>query len=112
MVEEVWAAEVETRNYMWADVMAEDIMISIYQVKNISEKDLPTCIVGMYVDAGRRYFRFIAESATDDDSYFDTLDDITYQWDLDGLSARGKLTGYFGFAFLQSPGLASDGIDN
>ena len=103
--------EVETRNYMWADVMAEDIMISIYQVKNISEKDLPTCIVGMYVDADVGTSGSYGD-ATDDDSYFDTLDDITYQWDLDGLSARGKLTGYFGFAFLQSPGLGNDGIDN
>lgn len=103
--------QVETRNYQWADVMAEDIIISIYQVKNVSEKDLVKNIVGMYVDADVGTSG-ASSDAGDDDSSFDTGDDIVYQWDLDGLSAKGKETGYFGFAFLQSPGIADDGIDN
>ncbi|MBN2008163.1 hypothetical protein JW960_02320 [candidate division KSB1 bacterium] len=103
--------EVETRNYQWADVMAEDIIISIYQVKNISEKDLLKCVLGMYIDADIGTSAGSSD-AGDDASSFDTKDDITYQWDLNGLSAKGKPTGYFGFAFLQSPGIATDGIDN
>jgi hypothetical protein len=102
--------QVETRNYQWSDVMAEDIIISIYQVKNISEKDLPKNVVGMYVDADIGTSG-ASSDAGDDDSSFDTKDDIVYQWDLDGLSAKGKKTGYFGFAFLQSPGRV-DGKDN
>ncbi|NLP12711.1 hypothetical protein GX408_20105, partial [bacterium] len=103
--------EVEVRNYQWSDVMAEDIIISIYQVKNISEKRLDKNLVGMYVDADVGTSG-PSSDAGDDDSSFDTVDDITYQWDLDGLSAKGKKTGYFGFAFLQSPGIANDGRDN
>jgi hypothetical protein len=103
--------QVEVRNYQWSDVMAEDIIISIYQVKNVSEKDLPKNIVGMYIDADIGTSG-PSSDAGDDDSSFDTKDDITYQWDLDGLSAKGKKTGYFGFAFLQSPGIATDGKDN
>ncbi len=103
--------EVETRNYQWADVMAEDIIISIYQVKNISEKDLEKCVLGMYVDADIGTSG-PSSDAGDDASSFDIREDITYQWDLDGLSAKGKPTGHFGFAFLQSPGIDDDGIDN
>jgi len=103
--------EVEVRNYQWSDVMAEDIIISIYQVKNISEKRLNKNLVGMYIDADIGTSG-ASSDAGDDDSSFDTVDDITYQWDLDGLSAKGKKTGYFGFAFLQSPGIANDGRDN
>ncbi len=102
--------QVEVRNYQWSDVMAEDIIISIYQVKNMSEKNLPKNVVGMYVDADIGTSG-PSSDAGDDDSSFDTKDDIVYQWDLDGLSAKGKKTGYFGFAFLQSPGLI-DGKDN
>lgn len=103
--------EVEARNYQWADVMAEDIIISIYQVKNVSEKNLPKCVLGMYIDADIGTSG-PSSDAGDDASNFDTREDITYQWDLDGLSAKGKPTGHFGFAFLQSPGIANDGIDN
>ncbi|MBD3288112.1 hypothetical protein GF337_04855 [candidate division KSB1 bacterium] len=103
--------EVETRNYQWADVMAEDIIISIYQVKNVSEKNLPKCVLGMYIDADVGTSG-PSSDAGDDASSFDTREDITYQWDLDGLSAKGKPTGHFGFAFLQSPGIANDGLDN
>ncbi|MCH8940912.1 MAG: hypothetical protein IIA48_00510 [Bacteroidetes bacterium] len=98
--------EVEVRNFQWSNPLAEDILISIYIIKNVSEKPLNKNIVGMYVDAD------IGRSDSDDDaSSFDIVDDITFQWDLDGLDLQGRQTGYFGFAFLQSPGLI-DGIDN
>lgn len=98
--------EVSVRNYQWVNPLAEDILISTYHVKNISDKTLEKNIVGMYVDAD------IGQGDSEDDiSSFDTIDDITYQWDFDGLDLQGRLTGYFGFAFLQSPGKI-DGIDN
>ncbi len=98
--------EVEVRNYQWNHPLAEDILISIYQVKNVSPRPLDKNIVGMYVDAdlGRG-------DADDDGSDFDRIDDITWQWDMDFLDRQGRPIGYFGFAFLQSPGLIDD-IDN
>ena len=99
--------EVEVRNFQWSNPLAEDILISIYIIKNISSKSLNKNIVGMYVDAD------IGRSDSEDDaSSFDIVDDITFQWDLDGLDLQGRITGYFGFAFLQSPGNSNDGIDN
>ena len=98
--------EVEVRNFQWSNPLAEDILISIYQIKNVSDIPLNKNIVGMYVDAD------IGQGDSEDDaSSFDIIDDITFQWDLDGLDLQGRQTGYFGFAFLQSPGLI-DGIDN
>lgn len=102
--------EVEVRNLQWADILAEDIIISIYQLKNVSDKDLPKDLVGMYIDADIGT-EGTSSDAGDDASFFDTVDDITWQWDLDGLSAKGKRVGYFGFAFLLSPGIDNDGID-
>ena len=98
--------QVEVRNFQWSNPLAEDILISIYKIKNVSQKPLNKNIVGMYVDAD------IGQGDSEDDaSAFDTFDDITFQWDLDGLDLQGRPTGYFGFAFLLSPGLI-DGIDN
>ena len=99
--------QVEVRNFQWSNPLAEDILITTYRITNESEKPLNKNIVGMYVDSD------IGQGdAEDDASSFDTVDDITYQWDLNGLDLQGRKTGYFGFAFLLSPGNDHDGIDN
>jgi hypothetical protein len=96
---------VEVRNYQWASRLSEDIFISIFDVTNAG-KDLEKCIVGMYVDPD------MGGSLSGDDASFDNVDDITYAWNKNFRSTNGLPMGYFGFAFLESPGLARDGIDN
>jgi hypothetical protein len=96
---------VEVRNYQWSSRLAEDIWISIYDVTN-NGKDLNKCVVGMLVDPD------MGGSLSGDDASFDQHEDITYAWNKAGVSDKGIPTGYFGFAFLESPGLADDGIDN
>jgi len=99
--------QVEVRNFQWDNPLAEDILITIYRLTNVSDRPLNKNIVGMYVDSD------VGQGdAEDDASSFDTVDDITYQWDLNGLDLQGRKTGYFGFAFLLSPGNDHDGIDN
>lgn len=97
--------EVEVRNYQWSSRLAEDILISIYDVTN-KGKDLNKAVVGMYVDPD------LGGSLSGDDASFDEVDDITYAFNRIGLASNGLPIGYFGFAFLESPGLARDGIDN
>jgi hypothetical protein len=97
--------KVEVRNYQWSSRLAEDILISIYDVTN-QGKDLNKCIVGMYVDPD------LGGSLEGDDASFDDVDDITYAYNRVGLASNGLPVGYFGFAFLESPGLPNDGIDN
>lgn len=94
--------EVRVRTYQWADPLAEDILISIYDITNTSDTLLNNVTFGMYVDAD-------VGGPLNDLMSFDPTGDIniTYQWDY--VSAE---TGFFGFAFLESPGIDSDGFDN
>jgi len=96
--------KVSVRNYQWSARLAEDILISIYDTEN-EGSDLNKVIVGMYVDPD------LGGDTGGDDASFDEKDDITYAYNKKGISSRGIPIGYFGFAFLESPGLI-DGIDN
>ncbi|RLG89360.1 MAG: hypothetical protein DRO16_04105, partial [Thermoprotei archaeon] len=96
---------VNVRNYQWNARLAEDIMVSIYDVTNYGKK-LSKVVVGMYSDVD------VGGTSGSDEADFDTFDDITYLWDKSGLSNQGLPTGYFGFAFLESPGLSNNRIDD
>ncbi|MCK4641682.1 MAG: hypothetical protein KAU06_10105, partial [Candidatus Marinimicrobia bacterium] len=100
--------EVKVRGYQWAAVEAEDILIIRYDIANVSHKDLETVVFGMYVDA------MVGGIKDDPDhAYFDKIDDITYCWDHDGIDNRGRTgLGYFGYAFLESPGNPLNGVDD
>jgi hypothetical protein len=98
--------EVEVRNYQWNHPLAEDILISTYDIKNVSTKTLPRVIVGMNADID------VGGRASGNLANFDTVDDITYQWHKEGISQQGLPSGYFGFAFLQSPGNVKNKIDD
>ena len=96
---------VEVRNYQWTARLAEDIMISIYDITNYGKK-LNKVVVGMYNDVD------VGGSLSGDEANFDTKDDITYVWEKSGLSQQGLPTGYFGFAFLESPGISNNRKDD
>ena len=97
---------IEARTYQWNARLAEDILINIYDITN-NGKNLEKCVVGMLVDPD------MGGQANNDDADFDTFDDITYTWNLGGRELdTGLPIGYFGFAFLESPGLAFDSTDN
>ncbi len=101
--------EVAVRGYQWVNVQAEDILICRYDIRNVSDKDLEKVVFGMYVDPAIGG----EGDSVDDLADFQSEDDITYMWDRDGLDNRGRPgVGYFGFAFLESPGEPLDGIDN
>jgi len=96
---------VEVRNYQWNHPLAEDIIISRYNIINYG-KDIERAIVGMYNDVD------VGGTLGGDDANYDKIDDITYVWDKSGLANNGLPTGYFGFAFLESPGLDKNNIDD
>lgn len=101
--------EVKVRGYQWVQVEAEDILITRYDIQNVSDKDLDKVVFGMYVDPAVGG----EGDSQDDDAFFDEIDDITYCWDLDGIDNKGRPgVGYFGFAFLESPGDPLNGIDD
>jgi len=97
---------VETRGYQWQNPLARDAKFWEYNISNISDYDLPHVAFGYHVDNA------IGNDSNDELGYFDTYLDIAYSWDIDGIGSGGLETGIMGFAFLESPGLAYDNIDN
>ncbi len=101
--------ETEVRLYQWANPLAEDVIFLIYKITNKSEKDLDKVIFGMWGDphvGGPNDW-------PDDWAFFDRDLNMVFAWDDDGRSdIAGRVPGYFGYKFLESPGVADDGIDN
>ncbi|MEE3204876.1 MAG: hypothetical protein VX233_06110, partial [Candidatus Neomarinimicrobiota bacterium] len=89
---------------------AEDIIIVTYWIMNVGSSRLDSVIFGMYGDADVGG----ASDFSDDDAWFDTENDMVYQWDHNGWSNSygGFKPVYFGWSFLESPGNPHDGIDN
>ena len=54
----------------------------------------------------------IGGRTSNNEAFFDTADDITYQWNKQNLVVNGFKVGYGGVGFLESPGLPADGRDN
>jgi len=102
--------DVSVRGYQWAHPAAEDILIFTYWIKNISSWDYQKFIFGMYGDAD------VGDDGDqhDDDAWFDTGNDIVYQWDHDMWSMidGGFVPAYFGWKYLESPGNPLDNLDN
>jgi len=99
---------VEVRGFQWSHVLAEDIIFWHYDIVNISDYDLDSTCFGFYSDPG--------VGGTDDNGdnvYYDSKLDLTYAWDSDGLGIPDNwVTGYYGYAYLESPGNALNGIDD
>ncbi len=98
---------VETRGFQWSNPQARDAIFWEYNIANISDYDLTEVAFGYWVDNG------IGENEPYDDlGYFDKTLDLAYSWDIDGIGKGGLKTGVMGFAYLESPGLPFDNVDN
>ncbi|MBU2492922.1 MAG: hypothetical protein KJ571_09885 [Bacteroidetes bacterium] len=100
---------VEVRGFQWSHVLAEDIIFWHYDIVNISDRNYEKTYFGFYTDTG------VGGSGDngDDNASFDTKIDLAYAFDDDGFGAPGRfVTGYYGYAYLESPGDATNGIDD
>ncbi len=101
--------EVGVRAFQWNHILAEDCIFWHYDITNIGTTDYDSTVFGFYIDwgVGGTY-----NSSDDAGSYFTDID-LAYAWDVDDEGDNGwSPVGYSGFAFLESPGDATDGIDN
>jgi hypothetical protein len=98
---------VETRGFQWNNPQARDAIFWEYNISNTSKYDLPEVCFGYWVDNA-----IGGDGADDELGYFNNLFDMSYSWDENGVGIAGLLPGIMGFAYLESPGLAYDGIDN
>jgi len=101
---------VKVRGYQWNNPQSRDAIFWEYDISNISDYDLTEVAFGYWLDNGIGHR---GDSCDQDDiGFFDKYEDMAYSWDIDGVGAGGLRTGILGFAFLESPGIPTDGIDN
>ncbi len=109
--------EVKVRALQWKQFLAQDVIFWLYEITNESttnyNKTEFCMLVGTYV--GVTSTEDVKEY-DDDWSFFDAELDITYTGDFPDNNQRNPLwtgpVGMVGYAFLESPGNAFDGIDN
>ena len=97
---------VSVRGFQWNNPQARDAIFWEYSIANISDYDLRDVAFGYWLDNS------IGGDGDDDLGYFNKLADMAYSWDINGIGLGGLPTGVMGFAYLESPGLAYDYIDN
>ncbi len=99
---------VEVRGFQWSHVLAEDIIFWHYDIVNISDRTYDSTCFGFYTDPGVGGTNNNGNSAL-----FDTRLDLCYAWAPSGIGTPGNWkTGYYGYAYLESPGNAVNGIDD
>lgn len=105
------------RGLQWNHIMAEDVLFWLYDIENIGDNVHNKMVFGAIVGT----ITGGDGDSSDDYADFDKVDDIAYSYDnntdletgLGGIGAGGwSPVGLAGYAFLESPGNAVDGIDN
>ena len=102
--------QTKVRIFQWANVLSEDIMFLLYRITNVGDYDHQRLYFAQAQDYG------LGTEEGDESAAFDPLLDVAYGWDQTGfctaITGGEYECGYTGFAFLESPTLQSDGLDN
>jgi len=116
---------IEARGFQWANPQARNVIFWHYDITNEGTTDYDDNIIfGLYMDSG------VGGSALSCDQIYESDDDnaffarefegqiinLVYTWDNGGhgrdLAGSCSTTGYLGYAYMETPGNPSDGIDN
>lgn len=102
--------EVAARYFQWSQVLAEDVIFALYFITNEGMTDYDSTYYAFYIDWGVGG----TDDSSDDTGDYDLKLDIAWAWDYDGVGTPGQWSpvGVCGFAFLESPGIKDDGLDN
>ncbi|RMH75368.1 MAG: hypothetical protein D6681_22275 [Calditrichaeota bacterium] len=102
--------EVAARLFQWSQVLAEDVIFAVYFITNEGKYNYDSTYYAFYIDWGVGG----TDDSSDDTGDYDTFLDIAWAWDYDGFGSPGRWSpvGVAGFAFLESPGIHDDGLDN
>lgn len=102
--------EVATRGFQWNHPLAQDVIFWLYEITNECSVDYDDMYMVQYIDWG---VGGTADSG-DDEGAFNVKLDMAFAWDFDGVGSPGRWgpVGTVGYAFLESPGNFTDGIDN
>jgi len=101
------------RGLQWSNPLVEDGIFTLYDIENAGTCLHDKMVFGFKIgnqNGGRLYQR---GDGQDDCGAFIRELNLAYLWDNDWVGVAGQTDhGYFGGAFLESPGNAVDGIDN
>lgn len=104
---------VSARGLQWSNALVEDMLFALYDVKNISTTQYDKILFGQF--AGPAIGNTVTQGGDngDDNGAFVLEESLVYSYDEDNLGNTGWTpVGYYGAAFLESPGNPFDGIDN
>ncbi|MFT4603434.1 MAG: hypothetical protein ACI9W4_000148 [Rhodothermales bacterium] len=99
----------EVRTMAWSQILIDDVIFHIHGVKNDGTKDIDQ--VGMTIWLAD----LVGGDSQDDIPFFDLLEDVAFMTDADGVGDEffgSDPVGQAVFAFLETPGNATDRIDN
>jgi len=103
----------DIRGMQWSNPDAEDCIFWIYDIENIGTLNLDKTVFGLNVGASMG--AKLGENTDYDDDcatfYREISLTVNYDWDNIGTGGYTPVP-WAGFAFLESPGNATDGIDN
>ncbi|MDW7680521.1 MAG: hypothetical protein SCK70_08145, partial [bacterium] len=102
---------VDTRVMQWSQILVNDVVFILYDIKNDGTKDIDKAAVTLFV------FDLVGGDgdSQDDHSDFDLLNDVAWCTDTDGRGNQAfgdDPVGVVATAFLETPGNARDRIDN
>jgi len=97
---------VEQRGFQWNNPSARDAIFFEYTIANTSMYHLQQVAFGYWVDNA------IGNDSNDELAAFDTILDLAYSWDVNGIGTGGLTVGTMGFAYLESPAISNDFRDN
>lgn len=102
--------QVKGRGFQWSQVLAEDVIFWYYEITNMGTTDYPKTLFAQYVDWGIGGHDNSSNNAGD----YNQLLNISYAWSTVPFGSPGHWSpvGYAGYAFLESPGIDYDNIDN
>ena len=101
------------RGFQWSNVLVEDILFLLYDVKNIGTTDYQKMNFGVMSGPIMGNRLVSGGDGGDDGGEYSLEMEIGYHLDQDDIGAGGwSPVGYLGLAFFESPGNPYDGIDN
>ena len=102
--------QVKGRGFQWSQVLAEDNIFWYYEITNMSTTDYPKTLFAQYVDWGIGGHDNSSNNAGD----YNLPLNLSYAWSTVAYGSPGDWypVGMAGYAFLESPGIDYDGIDN
>ena len=100
------------RGFQWSNALVEDALFVLFDLENVGTYNHDKMVFA-YKFGNNMGDTTTGGDANDDNGAYDKDEDVAYLYDFDDIGYGGFTpVGYFGGAFMESPGNPYDGIDN